>query len=924
MSTQAASADRGAADWAGAVERARAYSPFLSLAMRRLPEIARLCEQGHGEAALAAARALGEESADQSLETALRRERLGFALVLGLGDLAGAFPLAFVMDQLTALADRALDRAIGAVIARRVGVPVEPPIDGAAGDVRNSGFTALALGKQGAGELNYSSDIDPILLFDRERLPRRPRDEPDEVAQLYARRIVALLGQQTGDGYVFRVDLRLRPDAEVTPLAISFAAALTHYESAGLAWERAAFIRARPAAGDIAAGEAFLGQISPFIWRGNLDFTALEEIRRLTARIRSAHEGPRLPGPGFDVKRGRGGIREIEFFAQTHQLIYGGRNPALRLRGTRQALDALAAQAIIPGDTARDLGEAYDRLRVIEHRLQMVDDRQVHALPTSEAALDNVARLEGLSDGAALVAELVGLTDMVAARYDGLLGKDEARRTAPPRLDAGREEVRAATAFEERFGARIARWPKTIRALKSKEALAAYDAIRPDLLVALAGAPDPSRALARWERLLDALPSAINMFRLFEQRPALLERVLHVLTLASPLADELARRVALLDALIDGGALDLPGPVTALAERMTLAGDAGYEARLDRIRMVVGEERFMLGVQLIEAHHDPLAIAEGLCRVAEAALQVGAKTAIAKFAEVHGRIADGELVILGLGRLGGGALTHASDLDLVYMFTGEIGRESDGPRPLTASLYFNRLASRVSSALSVPTAEGALYEVDTRLRPQGVQGPLAVSTASFANYQTRDAWTWEHMALARARPILGSPAARDALARTIRGILGQPRDPGALRSAVLAMRAKMAVHKPPKGPLDVKRLRGGLVDLEFIVHFLQLREGIALEPALEPALENAIAGLCQAGLLPDDFARHMAVLIRILVSARLLAPDGELPPPAPAKAMARACGGEDMPALLQRLAGARQGVAQVWAELFGETLETRT
>ena len=916
MSTQAASADRGAADWAGAVRRARAYSPFLSLAMRRLPEIARLCERGQGEAALAAARALGEESADRPLETALRRERLGFALVLGLGDLAGAFPLAFVMDQLTALADRALDRAIGAVIARRV----DKPTEGAAGRARGSGFTALALGKQGAGELNYSSDIDPILLFDRERLPRRPRDEPDEVAQLYARRIVALLGQQTGDGYVFRVDLRLRPDAEVTPLAISFAAALTHYESAGLAWERAAFIRARPAAGDIAAGEAFLGQISPFIWRGNLDFTALEEIRRLTARIRSAHEGPRLPGPGFDVKRGRGGIREIEFFAQTHQLIYGGRNPALRRRGTRQALDALAAQAIIPGDTARDLGEAYDRLRVIEHRLQMVDDRQVHALPTGEAALDNVARLEGLADGAALVAELAGLTAMVAARYDKLLGEDEAQRPAPTRLDVGPQEVRAADAFEKRFGERIARWPRTIRALKSKEALAAYDAIRSDLLVALASASDPTRALARWERLLDALPSAINMFRLFEQRPALLERVLRVLTLASPLADELARRVALLDALIDGGALDLPGPVTALAERMTLAGDAGYEARLDRIRMAVGEERFMLGVQLIEAHHDPLAIAEGLCRVAEAALQVGAKAAIAKFAEVHGRIADGELVILGLGRLGGGALTHASDLDLVYLFTGEIGRESDGPRPLTASLYFNRLASRVSSALSVPTAEGALYEVDTRLRPQGVQGPLAVSTASFANYQTKDAWTWEHMALARARPILGSPAARDALARTIRGILGQPRDPGALRSAVLAMRAEMAVHKPPKGPLDVKRLRGGLVDLEFIVHFLQLREGIALEPALE----NAIAGLCQAGLLPDDFARHMAVLIRILVSARLLAPDGELPPPAPAKAMARACGGEDMPALLQRLAGARQGVAQVWAELFGEKLETRT
>jgi len=892
-------------NWQSAIARARAHSPFLARAMGRLPDIAALCAEGRGEEAIAAAR---EQAQLADAGIALRGERLGLALALGLGDLAGAFPLSRVMRELSDFADRALDRAIGAAIARRVPSfdPAEP-----------SGFTAIALGKQGAGELNYSSDIDPILLFDRATLPRRERDDPGEAAQRYARHIVELLGTQTADGFVFRVDLRLRPSSEVTPLAISFAAALSHYESSALAWERAAFIRARSSAGDVVAGEAFLEHIRPFVWRSSLDFTAIEEIRRLTARIREAYAGPREPGPGFDVKRGRGGIREIEFFAQTHQLVYGGRLPSLRVRGTRAALDALAAESIIAVDEAHLLGEAYDRLRVVEHRLQMVEDRQTHTLPEQREALDNVARLDGLAEGAALLAELRELCGEVASLYDDLLSAGDrpaGKGFAPEQaIDAG-----FATLFAERVGA----WKGRVRALTSKEALLAFDAIQPDLLAALAAAPDPERALNRWENLLERLPSAVNLFRLFEQRPGLLAQVLRVLTLARPLADELARRVDLLDALIDHSALDLPGSVAELAQRMASHGTVSpqggdYESRLDRIRQVVGEERFMLGVQLIDARHDPLEIAEGLSRVAEAALLTGAALATEEFRAAHGQIEGCDFLILGLGRLGGGALTHESDLDIVYLFTGGIGGESDGRRPLTASLYFNRLAARVTTALSVPTAEGALYEIDTRLRPQGHQGPLAVSVESFARYQSHDAWTWEHMALARARPLYGPPAAREELAAAIHTILSRPRDGGNLRTRVLAMRAEMAAHKPPRGPLDVKLLRGGLVDCEFIVHYLQLREGIALDPAVD----IAIVELTNAGLLPADYADHHAVLTRFLVAARLLMPDGVLPPPAAAEALARACAQTDLAALLRSVQEARQGIAQCWADLFGEALE---
>ena len=881
--------------WQEAIERARAHSPFLDLALRRQPALSELLETGDGEAALAAAGQAGEGAAD--VASALRRERLALAAALAIGDLAGEFPLGRVMAELSAFADRALDRAIADAISRRVP------------DAPCEGFTAIALGKQGANELNYSSDIDPILLYDPRRLPRRERDEAGEAAQRYARTVVETLGRQTGEGYVLRVDLRLRPASEVSPLAIPFDAALSHYESSALAWERAAYIRARAAAGDIAAGEDFLGAIRPFVWRRSLDFTALEEIRRLTGRIRDAYRGPREPGPGFDIKRGRGGIREVEFFAQTHQLIYGGRLPSLRQRGTRAALDALAAEGIIDTEEAQVLGEAYDRLRVIEHRLQMVHDRQTHALPASPADLDNVARLDGLADGAALVAELHGLCRQVAERYDGLLGAGEpaspARSTADPEM-------------RERLHQRAGHWRETIRSLRGGEARAALDAMLPDLVEALARAPEPDQALARWETLLTRLPSAVNLFRLFEQRPGLLELVLRILTLASPLADELARRPELLDRLIDSTALDLPGPVAEVAARMQ-HGEAGddYERRLDRIRQVVGEERFALGVQLVEASHDPLAIAAGLSRVAEAALATAAEAARAEFERVHGTLPGADLLVLGLGRLGGGALTHASDLDLVYLFTGDLGIESDGQRPLTASLYFNRLAQRVTAALSVPTAEGALYEVDTRLRPQGAQGPIAVSLDSFERYQREDAWTWEHMALCRARPVFGPPAGRERLAAIVREVLDAPRDAARLRADVLAMRAEMSAHKPPAGPLDAKLLRGGLVDCEFIVHFLQLRERIAFHLSLD----EAIGALVGAGLLPASFAAHQALMARLLVADRLLTPDCDHPSELAQAALARACEQPDYAALLQALAESRQGVAARWAEVFGETLE---
>ncbi len=898
-------------DWQGAIARARDYSPYLSGLLEREAEIAELLSQGRGDDALALAKSYGVAGPDVGV--ALRREKRGLALALAVGDLAGAFSLAKVVTELSDFADRAMDAAIADAITSRV-EGAEP-----------IGMIALALGKHGAQELNYSSDIDPILLYDPERLPRRERDEPGEAAQRVARDLVRTLSHIDAGGYVFRVDLRLRPASEVSPLAIPIDAALTHYESSALAWERAAFIRARACAGDIAAGQQFLSAIRPFVWRKSLDFGAISEIGRLTGRIRASHKGADGVGPGFDLKKGRGGIREVEFYAQTHLLIHGGRNPALRLRGTRASLDALAEAGIIKATDATLLGESYDRLRTIEHRLQMVLDQQTHSLPADPAAIDRVARLEGLADGVALIEELSVITEAVGQRYDLLVAAHADSGLHPVPAPAASGDRLAAELEQLGFengadlAARMGAWRSgKVRALRSEAARSAFDAIQPALLEALARSPDPRRAFLRWEELLTRLPSAINLFHLLEARPGLLELLAKVLGLTQPLADALALRADLLDPLIDATAFALPGEIGAIAAEFADGeADDDYQRLLDRVRRKVGEKRFALGVQLVDAMTDPVAIAEAYARVAEAALAVLAGATIAEFEQVHGRIEGSDLIILGLGRLGGGALTHASDLDLVYCFTGTNPGESDGRRPLGATLYFNRLAQRIGAALSVPTAEGALYEVDTRLRPSGTQGPLAVSLDSFERYQREEAWTWEHMALTRARTIYGPAVGQAELGRIVHQVLTRPRDAEKLRADVLAMRVEMARHKPAKGPLDAKMARGGLVDVEFIVHYLQLLHGIALTPSLP----DAIAQLEQAGLASPSLGLAHDAMTRLLVAARLLAPDSQVPEPGPRAALASACQCDDWECLIEGFAQARTAVAAAWQQAFGEQLE---
>jgi glutamate-ammonia-ligase adenylyltransferase len=875
-----------------AVALAADCSPFLRGLVRRRPDIVEHLARDGLAATLAQAAA---SAADLDVAQALRRERQAVALAVALADLMGA-PFETVTRALSDFADRALDRAIAAAIAER-------------GEGEAAGFAAIALGKQGSRELNYSSDIDPILIFDPATLPHRSREEPVEAAVRIARRVVELLQERTAEGYVLRVDLRLRPASEATPLAVPVDLAITHYESSALPWERAAFIRARAAAGDTALGQSFLDHIRPFIWRRALDYGALDEMRALSRRIRDHHVQGQKLGPGYDVKRGRGGIREVEFFAQIHQLIHGGRLPAVRAPATLDALAALADAELIEHDAAAALAKAYRALRTVEHRLQMVDDQQTHRLPADMVALDGVARLSGLADGGALITALGPQAETVGRLYDALDPPEAEAAT----LDAALARCGFADAAAVRT--RIEGWREgKARTTRSDAARAALDAVLPALIEALGRAPAPDVALNRFDTLVEKLPSAVNLFRLLEARPALIGQLAAILSHAPALAEQLSRRASLLDGLIDASAFapapSVPDLVTAWSK-----GERGedYQQLLDRIRIAVGEQRFELGAQLVIGTADPIEIGRGYGRVAEAALHVLGAAAVAEFEGAHGRVPDGELVVLALGRFGGGTMTHASDLDLIYLFSGDFLAESDGRRPLGATAYFQRLAQRVSAAMSVPTAAGPLYEVDTRLRPSGNQGLLAASIDSFARYETESAWTWEHMALTRARPVYGSPQARAAVQAIIDDTLHRARDAATLTADAVKMRGDIATHKPPAGPLDVKLVEGGLVDAEFAVHLLQLRQKVGFDPDLA----RAIGALQEADMLAKGFGDAFALLTRMLITLRLVAPDSAEPAEASRLLVAERCGCRDWDDLLDAYAAARALIAQVWRRVAG-------
>jgi [glutamine synthetase] adenylyltransferase / [glutamine synthetase]-adenylyl-L-tyrosine phosphorylase len=795
--------------------------------------------------------------------------------LIALCDIGGVWPVMRVTRALTDLAVSSVQTTVRYLLrqdmARKRILPPDPdhPEQG-------SGLIVLAMGKMGAGELNYSSDIDLIVFFDLEAHTLAEDIEPNSFFVRIAQGVSRLLQQRTGDGYVFRVDLRLRPDPASTPVAVSTASALHYYEREGRTWERAAMIKAFPCAGDFKAGEALLAEIAPFVWRKHLDFAALADVHDMKRQMQTFRGQNEISVEGHNVKVGRGGIREIEFFAQTQQLIAGGRHPELRVRPTLEALNILAASNWITFEARDELTLAYEFLRRVEHRLQMVADEQTHSLPDDVGAMERFARFFGYDSREAFASDLLGHLNCVQGHYGRLFEGDPTDNVHLPAVDykAGATDQRLLEHFTKLGFRKPAMVAETVqhwmtddyRALKYEGTRQAFMEFVPSLIVGLADAEEPDLAVVAFDRFLQALQRGGRLISLLSQNRDLVALVALVLGAAPRLGDMLARQPQIMDGLIDPRFFGAMPDQRELSTRLaaTLEDANSYEEFLDRLRLFGQESLFLIGTRILSGTVSAQQAGIAFADVAEGIAHTLHGLVLDQFVTQHGRIKDQQTAIVAMGKLGSREMTAASDLDLILIYDFDHDApDSDGPRPLHGAQYFARLTQRLISAFTTRTNYGVLYEVDMRLRPSGRAGPLASRIDSFAEYQETEAWTWEHMALTRARVISATPAFREKIERVIRDVLTRPREITIIANDVAEMRQAIAEEKGEDDIWDLKHAAGGMVDIEFIAQYLQLVHAAEKPEILSISTQQVLENAARLGILPPAAADVLRPAVRL-------------------------------------------------------------
>ena len=924
-------------------------SPYLAdLAVREAASLRALVATGPDAlvaTAMAELAAIAPAVRRDRIAAAMRRTKRIVALATAIADIGGIWPLERVTAALSDLAEATLSLAM-AHLLRAAHDTGELRLPDPSDPARGGGFTVLGMGKLGARELNYSSDVDLVLLYDPAAAIYTEATEGHAMggfASRIARGLVSLMEARDADGYVFRTDLRLRPDPAVTPPAVALPAAITYYESMGQNWERAAMIKARPVAGDLALGAGFLEAIRPFVWRRGLDFAAVADIHAMKRRI-DQHKGGELADgadplariAGHNVKLGEGGIREIEFLAQTLQLVWGGRDPGLRVPTTLGALRMLVRAGHVPRDAARELGAAYRFLRRVEHRLQMTADRQVHDLPQRREDLARFATFMGYDDAAGFAAELLRHLRQVRARYAEVFELvPELLAPVEPGLeldfsgvDIAPEATGAALhalgfGSPDRIVAAVRGWQAGhVRALRSARARELLAQLLPRMLDALARQPQPDVVFNRFDAFLARQPAGVQLLSLFQRNPGLLDRIAAVLGAAPSLANHLASHPAALDGLLSPE--ENPNPARLLRGRLR---DARLlEDVIEITRRTVREEDFSTSVATMEGRIN--ADEAGLRRsaIADAALSALLSPVLTDFASRFGRVRGGSIAVVAMGKAGGREMMAGSDLDLMLVYDHPVEvSESRGARRLPVSQWFVRAAHAYVAAVTAPGVDGPLYEVDMRLRPSGNKGPVAVSLGAFRRYHAEAAWTWERMALTRARVVAGPPALRTRIEEAIGEALAEAGGADRIRGDAASMRARMLRDLPPDGAWDVKLRPGGQIEVEFIAQVLQLIHAHEAPGLCSPTTRVALTRLADAGKLPPDDAamlihadhvwRTLQGMLRITVGrgARDELPD------ASALALLRAVGGAvDLETLQATLDDLAQQVRAMFVRHIGE------
>ena len=841
---------------------------------------------------IAGAKAQGQERDVSLASQRLRQGKADLHLLCALADLSAVWDLDQVTGALSAFADAALEAALAQAAAAEIERGrLLAPASSSRGPV--PGLFCLAMGKHGALELNYSSDIDISVFYDPELIPLAVGAGAEAVAVRIAQSVARILQDRTPDGYVFRVDLRLRPDPASTPIAVSVPAAFSYYESVGQNWERAAFIKARPVIGDLAAGAGFVNALRPFIWRRSLDYPAILDIQSIKRQIHVHKTGEGMEAAGANLKLGRGGIREIEFFAQTQQLILGGRDPALRSPRTVDALVALRDAGHVSLEVCADLTAAYAALRGLEHRVQMLDDEQTHILPAEPVRRAAVAALAGEGDLAAFDHRIEALLVGVNRTY-GQLFEDEEALSSPygSLVFTGIENDPETLATLERMGFTepgtiadtIRSWHHgRIPATRSARGRELFTRLAPRLLTALADTGAADAAFRRFAVFFAGLNSGVQVQALFLAQPKLFDLVVGVMAFAPRLARTLGRYPAALDSMLDARFHTQLGVNTGLFDQMTdeAAAAPDFEGAMNAVRRLHRDQMFRIGVQILTGRIGPEQAGRAHTALADAVIAALAPAALAEAARQGGALPDGVVAVVALGKAGSCEMTAGSDLDLMTVYDAPPEAVSDG-KGWAAGVFYSRFTQRLIAALSAYTAEGGLYEVDMRLRPGAAKGPVSLRLPAVEDYYASEADTWEFMALTRARVVwTNDPAFGARTTAALEAILRRPRPGVDVAADARRMRDLMARERPGQGAWDLKLAPGGQVDAEFVAQVHQLKaaagggrltvstlEALEVEPVLAEAwrLQQALAQVFSAAFddrpdpeqEPEGFQRRLA------------------------------------------------------------------
>ena len=914
--------------WAAGLERAWpalapvfAASPYLFGLARRWPDRLRAVLNDPPEARLQdiVARTIALTGGADDMRGPLRRLKAELHLLTAVADLGGLWDLDQVTGALSRFADVATRAALSGVAEdlRRRGRLLT-----AADDTRGPipGLFGLAMGKHGAFELNYSSDIDLSLFFDPDRLAPVLAEgtEGQGLMNRVAQGVAALLSERTADGYVFRVDLRLRPDPSSTPPVVAVPMALDYYESVGQNWERAAFIKARPICGDFGAAAEFLKALVPFVWRRSLDYQAVLDIQSIKRQIHVHKTGEGLHAAGANLKLGRGGIREIEFYAQTQQLILGGRAPSLRSSRTVDALASLVARGHLPAEVAAEMTGAYVELRGLEHRVQMLEDEQTHILPVEPARRAAVAALAGQGDLAAFDAGVEALLLGVNQRYGDLFeGEEELSSPFGSLVFTGVDNDPETLATLQRMGfSEPAGVADTIRswhhgrisATRSVRGRELFTRLAPRLLTALARTGAADAAFRRFSVFFSGLSAGVQVQALFLNQPELFERIVGVMAFAPRLARALGRYPAALDSMLDERFETELGVNTGLFDQMAEEAEAAgdFEGAMNAVRRLHREQAFRIGMQTLSGRVGPEAAGRGFTNLADAVMRTLSAAALRETGRLGGTL-PGAVAVIALGKAGSGEMTAGSDLDLMTVYDAPPEATSAG-KGWSADTFYVRFTQRLISALSAHTAEGGLYEVDMRLRPSGSKGPVSVPFSGFEAYYRGEAETWEFMALTRARVAWASdPAFGTRVADAVEAVLRRPRPGVALAADVRAMRDLMERERRAHGFWDLKLIPGGLVDAEFVGQFRQLQAAAGGQRVSVSTLDQ----LAGDAALREAWGLHQA-LAQLLACAFDDKGDPDSESDTFRARLAEAAGERDFPALRRRLERVRKAARKAF------------